>query len=151
MKPAGHQAPASKGLLPVRSHRMPLIPQQQVVTKCPECSQLRILSTRVFTGGCSHRHPLGSANPNSRLREGEREFCMNRTVGTNRASQVSHPSQSGWEGASGQAPTVQAELSRDGNRACCVNNFLHTVELHQAARLNLCSLLSISYTSPETE
>ena len=38
---------------------------------------------KIFTGSCSHRHPLPSVKPNSRLPEGKRVFSIIRSVYTN--------------------------------------------------------------------
>lgn len=60
-KSRGNQAQVSKSLLPVKSHRMCVIPPVIACVMCHLSGKfIRDLQLKVFPGNCSHRLPLSS-------------------------------------------------------------------------------------------
>lgn len=80
--------------LPVESHRMHLIPQQQVVMQRLRWSQLRLLSTQGLYWGLVSRSPLPSTYPIP-TSEGKQVLDINCTVCMNSVGTENRPYQSG--------------------------------------------------------
>lgn len=138
MKSDGNQAQASRGPLPVESHRTRFLPP---ATSCDNMcenvvckgSSLETLYPEYFLG-TDHISTLPSVCQNSRLPDGKQVFSINCIVSTSHLGTVGHSYQF-WE--EGNPPQIQ--IPRHQPRANLSQAFLSICNLRAAMLILFCT------------